>query len=50
MVNKIVIISLIAVAIQNLTLTDINSVVSIIEHIVMIIARIIEIFLLSKKP
>lgn len=50
MLNKILIISLIAVAIQNLTLTDINSVVSIIEHIVMIIARIIEIFLLSKKP
>lgn len=49
MLNKILIISLVAVAIQNLTLTDINSGVSIIEHIVMIIARIIEIFLLSKK-
>lgn len=46
MINEILVL---AVAIQNLTLTDIDSVVSIVEHIVMIIARIIEVFLLSKR-
>jgi hypothetical protein len=49
MLNITLLTLLIAIAIQNLTLTDIDSVVSIVKGIVEIIARIIEIFLLFKK-
>lgn len=49
MINEILIISLSAVAIQNLTLNGINSIVSIVKDIVEIIARMIEIYLLFKK-
>lgn len=49
MLNYILVISLAAVAIQNLTLNDIDSIVSIVKGIVEIITRIIEILLLFKK-
>jgi|GEM_PF-3986162 len=49
MLNNILVISLAAVAIQNLTLNDIDSIVSIVKGIVEIITRIIEILLLFKK-
>lgn len=49
MINQILVISLTAVAIQNLTLTDINSIVSIVKDILEIIVKVIEIFLLFKK-
>lgn len=49
MINEIQIISLAALAIQNLTLTDIDLKLSVVEHIVMIVSRIIEIILLFKK-